>query len=182
MITITKYKPCLEYESPFDKEEGQTIKLKKGRTAKEGKIGLMTGSTAREVLYTIKAFKNKAEDASLSDNELMTYFMQCLGSKARDKWAQMMNWRGPNNQFELTKDGWDDAKEAWILEYVKDTNAKETIIAAWSSTRDYFKPKEIGIDNHADRIEFIKQNFIALSMFVANRSVLWRSLGSEYGL
>ena len=152
MTTINKYKPCLQYKPPFDKEEGKTVKLKNTTNSKEGKIRLMTGSSAEEVLYTIKAFENKAMDIDLPNNQRIKEFMNCLGSKARDRWAKLIKNRR-NGDF--TSGQWNQAKKEWIAEYVKDKKAKETILNAWTSTKDFMKPKDVDIEDHADRIETI---------------------------
>ena len=74
MTPINKYNPCIDYKPPFDKEEGTSIKLKIGN--REGKIRLMTRSTVEEVLYTIKAFKNKILDLNIpTNNRLIKEFM-----------------------------------------------------------------------------------------------------------
>ena len=152
MTTINKYKPCLQYKSPFDKEEGKTVKLKNTTNSKEGKIRLMTGSSAEEVLCTIKAFENKAIDIDLPDNQRIKEFMNCLGSKARDRWAKLVkNRRGGN----FASNQWNQAKREWIAECVKDKKAKETILNAWTSTKDFMKPKDLDIEDHADQIETI---------------------------
>ena len=152
MTTINKYKPCLQYKPPFDKEDGKTVKLKNTSNNKEGKIRLMTGSSAEEVLYTIKAFENKAIDIDLPNNQRIKEFMNCLGSKARDRWAKMIKNR---RSGDFSSNQWSLAKKEWIAEYVKDKKAKETILNAWTSTKDFMKPKEVDIEDHADRIETI---------------------------
>ena len=152
MTTINKYKPCLQYKLPFDKEEGKTLKLKNTTNNKEGKIRLMMGSSAEEVLYTIKAFENKAVGINLLNNQRIKEFMNCLGSKARDRWAKLVkNGRGGD----FSSNQWNQAKREWIAEYVKDKKAKETILSAWTSTKDFMKPKEADIKDHADRIKII---------------------------
>ena len=151
MTTINKYNPCIDYKPPFDKEEGTTIKLKIGN--REGKIRLMTGSSVEEVLYTIKAFENKISDLNIPTNRIIKEFMNCLGSKARDRWAKLIKNRG--EEFPLTPQGWDEAKSEWILDYAKDNKAKDAIISAWTSTSNYMKPREEGIEDHADRIDTI---------------------------
>ena len=102
MTTINNYKP------PFDNEEGETVKLK-NTNKKEGKIQLMTGSSAKEVLYTIKAFENKAMDIDLPSNQRIMEFMKCLGSKARDQWGKLvMNRRNgdfTSNQWNQRRSG-----------------------------------------------------------------------------
>ena len=52
---------------------------------REVKIRLMTRSTMEEVLYTIKAFKNKVADLNIPSNQ--------LGPKARDRWAKLIKQR-----------------------------------------------------------------------------------------
>ena len=151
MTTINKYNPCIEYKPPFDKEEGTSIKLKIG--SREGKIRLMTGSSVEEVLYTIKAFENKIVDLGIPTNQIIKEFMNCLGSKARDRWAKLIKNRGED--FPSTQEGWVEAKAEWILEYAKDKKAKDAIIAAWISTSNYMKPKEENIEDHADQVDTI---------------------------
>ena len=152
MTTINKYKPCLQYDPPFDKEEGKTIKLKNTTNNKEGKIRLMTGSSPEEMLYTIRAFENKAMDIGIPNNQRIKEFMNCLGSKARDRWAKLVKNR---RSGDFNDNQWNQAKKEWISEYVKDHKAKETILSAWTSTKDFMKPKEADIEDHADRIETI---------------------------
>ena len=151
MTTINKYSPCIDYKPPFDKEEGTSVKLKIG--SREGKIRLMTGSSVEEVLYTIKAFENKIIDLNIPVNRIIKEFMNCLGSKARDRWAKLRKNRGED--FPLTEEGWKEAKTEWILEYAKDSKAKDAIISAWTSTSNYMKPKEVDIEDHSDRIDTI---------------------------
>ena len=151
MTTINKYNPCIDYKPPFDKEEGTSVKLKIGN--REGKIRLMTGSSVEEVLYTIKAFENKISDLNIPTNRIIKEFMNCLGSKARDRWAKLIKNRG--EEFPLTPEGWSEAKSEWILEYAKDSKAKDAIISAWTSTSNYMKPKEENIEDHADRVDTI---------------------------
>ena len=151
MTTINKYNPCIDYKPPFDKEEGTSVKLKIG--SREGKIRLMTGSSVEEVLYTIKAFENKIVDLNIPINRVIKEFMNCLGSKARDRWAKLIKNRGED--FPLTAEGWSDAKSEWILEYAKDNKAKDAIISAWTSTSNYLKPKDVDIEDHADRVDTI---------------------------
>ena len=152
MTTINKYKPCLKYKPPFDKEEGKIVQLKNTANSKEEKIRLMTGSSAEEVLYTIKAFKNKAIDIDLPNNQRIKEFMNCLGSKARDRWAKLIKNR---RSGDFANNQWNQAKKEWIAEYVKDKKAKETILNAWTSTKDFMKPKEVDIKDHSDQIETI---------------------------
>ena len=162
MTTINKYNPCIDYKPPFDKEEGTTIKLKVGN--REGKIRLMTGSSVEEVLYTIKAFENKILDLGIPTNRIIKEFMNCLGSKARDRWAKLIKNRG--SDFRSSLEGWTEAKSEWILEYAKDSKAKDAIISARTATSNYMKPKEVDIEDHADRIKticnYIPQNHLQL--------------------
>ena len=79
--------------------------------------------------------------------------MNCLGSKARDRWAKLIKNGGED--FPLTAEGWTDAKSEWTLEYAKDSKAKDAIISAWTSTINYMKPKEVNIEGHADRVDTI---------------------------
>ena len=151
MTAINKYNPCIDYKPPFDKGEGTLVKLKSGN--REGKIRLMTGSSVEEVLYTIKAFENKIVDLNIPTNRVIKEIMNCLGSKARDQWAKLIKNRGED--FPLTAEGWIDAKSEWILEYAKDSKAKDSIISAWTSTSNYMKPKEVDIKDHADRVDTI---------------------------
>ena len=151
MTTINKYSPCIDYKPPFDKEEGVTVKLKIGN--REGKIRVMTGSSVKEVLYTIKAFENKVADLNIPTNRVVKEFMNCLGSNARDRWAKLIKNRGAD--FPATPQGWNSAKAEWILEYAKDNKAKDAIISAWTSTANYMKPKDINIEDHADRVDTI---------------------------
>ena len=151
MTTINKYNPYIDYKPPFDKEEGTSIKLKIG--SREGKIRLMTGSNVKEVLYNIKAFENKIIDLNIPTNRIIKEFMNCLGSKARDQWAKLIKNQGED--FPLTEEGWTEAKTEWILEYAKDSKAKDAIISAWTSTSNYMKPREVDIKDHSDRIDTI---------------------------
>ena len=41
------------------------------------------------------------------------------------------------------------------MEYVKDKKAKETILNAWTSTKDFMKPKGVDIEDHTDCIKTI---------------------------
>ena len=151
MTTINKYNPCIEYKPPFDKEEGVTVKLKIGN--REGKIRVMTGSSVEEVLYTIKAFENKVSDLNIPTNRIIKEFMNCLGSNARDRWAKLIKNRGED--FPATPQGWNLAKTEWIIDYAKDSKAKDAIISAWTSTSNYMKPKDTNIEDHADRVDTI---------------------------
>ena len=83
----------------------------------------------------------------------MTENVFCLGSKARDRWAKLIKNRG--DDFPPSSEGWTEAKSEWILEYAKDNKAKDAIISAWTSTSNYMKPKEVDIEDHADRIDTI---------------------------
>ena len=74
---------------------------------------MMTGLSIKEVLYTIKAFENKIINLSIPTNRIIKEFMNCLGSKARDRWAKLIKNRGED--FPLTQEGWVDAKSEWIL-------------------------------------------------------------------
>ena len=164
MTTISRYKPTLKYKIPFEKEEGIFTKLKYG--SRETKIRLMTGSSPEEVLYTLRTFENKAQDISLPANQTISKFVTCLGAQARERWKKLETARG-GRPFQ--PDEWDDAKEEWIKYYVRDTHAKETVIAAWSSSRDYLKPRETSIEEHIDRI---KKNCRYLDMLPGARGVL----------
>ena len=148
MTTINKYPPKLAYKPEFDKENGVFIKLK--YMSRETKMRLMDKSTVEEVLYTLRAFENKAKDINLPNTRHLEKFVTCLGNKARDRWGKLEATR-PGNAFLPTE--WDEAKKAWIRVYVKDRNAKETIICAWSSTRAYHKPAEVTVEDHVDRID-----------------------------
>ena len=117
--------------------------------SRETKIGLMDKSTAEEVLHTLRAFENKAKDINSPNARCLEKFVTCLGNKARDRWGKLEETR-PINAFENTE--WDEAKKAWIKVCVKDRNAKETIIHAWSSTRECHKSTEVSAEDHADRI------------------------------
>ena len=79
----------------------------------------------------------------------MEKFVTCLGNKARDRWGKSEETR-PNRAFKNTE--WDKAKKEWIKVCVKDRNAKETIIHAWSSTRAHHKP-EVTVEDHVDRTD-----------------------------
>ena len=58
--------------------------------------------------------------------------------------------------FAPTEEGWEQANKAeWIIEYAKDSKAKDAIISAWTSTSNYMKPKEVEVEDHADRIDTI---------------------------
>ena len=139
MTTINKYKPCLQYKPPFDKEDGKTVKLKNTSNNKEGKIQLMTGLSAEEVLYTIKAFENNAIDINLPNNQRIKESMNCLGSKARDRWAKMVK---NQRSGDFSRNQWSLAKKEWITEYVKDKKkAKETILNAWTLTKDFMNQR-----------------------------------------
>ena len=107
----------------------------------------MTGLTVEEVLYTIKAFENKVSDLNIPSNRLIKEFMNCLGSKARDQWAKLMKQRdnAGTRPFPQTQEGWEQAKSEWIIEYAKDTKAKDAIISTWTSTSNYMKPKETDV-------------------------------------
>ena len=148
MTTIVKYQPKLAYTTDFEKESGSLIKLKNGN--KETKIRVMEKSTVEEMLYTVRAFENKAKDISLPRNKYLEKFVTCLGPLARDRWAKLEEAR-PTGTFEA--DEWELAKTEWIKVYVKDRNAKETIISAWSNTKAYLKPRKTNIEEHADRID-----------------------------
>ena len=169
MTTINKYNPCIDYKPSFDREEGTMVKLKIGN--REGKIRLMTGSSVEEVLYTIKAFKNKIIDLNIPTNRLNKEFMNCLGSKARDRWAKLSTQRdreglGP---FPQTEEGWEQAKADWIIEYAKDSKAKDAIISAWTSTSNYMKLKEVEVEDRADRINTI---CTYIDLLPGNRNIL----------
>ena len=114
------------------------------------RIRLMDKSTVEEVLYTLRAFENKAKDINLPNAKYLEKFVTCLGNNARDRWAKLEATR-PNSTFENTE--WDIAKTEWIGVCVKDRNAKETIICAWSSTRAHHKPVETSAEDHVDRID-----------------------------
>ena len=91
----------------------------------------MAGLTVEEVLYTIKVFKNKIMDLNIPNNRLIKEFMNCLGSKDKDRWAKLVKHRiqrgyGP---FPQTQEGWQLAKTEWIVEYAKDSKAKDAIIS-----------------------------------------------------
>ena len=148
MTTINKYPPKLACKPEFDKEKGVFIKLK--YMSRETKIRLMDKSTVEEVLYTLRAFENKAKDINLPNARYLEKFVTCLGNKARDRWGKLEATR-PENTFQPTE--WEEAKKEWIKVYVKDRNAKETIIYAWSSTRAYHKPIEVSVEDHVDRID-----------------------------
>ena len=92
----------------------------------------MEKSTVEEMLYTVRAFENKAKDISLPQNKYLQKFVTCLGPLARDRWAKMEEAR-PIGTFEV--DEWELTKTKWIKVYVQDQNAKETIISAWSNTK-----------------------------------------------
>ena len=109
---------------------------------------MMMGSSVEEVLYTIKAFKNKVADLNIPTNQIVKEFIICLGSSARDRWAKLIKHQGED--FPATLQGWELAKLEWILEYAKDQKAKDAIIAAWTATTDYMKPKDIEVEDHAD--------------------------------
>ena len=55
---------------------------------------MMTGSSVEEVLNTIKAFENKVVNLTILVNRLIKEFMNCLGSRARDRWAKLIKNRG----------------------------------------------------------------------------------------
>ena len=92
------------------------VKLKNTTNSKEGKIRLMTGSSTEEVLYTIKAFENKAIDIDLPNNQRIKEFMNCLRSKARDRWVKLVKNR---RSGDFASNQWNQAKKEWIVEYVK---------------------------------------------------------------
>ena len=104
------------------------------------------------MLYTIRAFENKAMDIGIPNNQRIKEFMNCLGSKARDRWSKLVKNR---RSGDFNDNQWNQAKKDWISEYVKDHKAKKTILNAWTSTKDFMKPKEAEIEDHADRIETI---------------------------
>ena len=115
---------------------------------------MMTGSSVEEVLYTIKAFEIKIIDlTNIHTNRIIKEFMNCLGSKARDRWAKSIKNR--DKDFPQTPEGWAVAKSEWILEYAKDNKAKDAIISAWTLASIYMKPKEVDIKDHADRVDTI---------------------------
>ena len=105
MTTIVKYQPKLAYTTDFEKESGSLIKLKNGN--KETKIRVMEKSTVEEMLYTVRAFENKAKDISLPRNKYLEKFVTCLGPLARDRWAKLEEAR-PTGTFEA--DEWELAK------------------------------------------------------------------------
>ena len=119
MTTINKYPPKLAYKPEFDKEQGVFIKLK--HQTRETKIRLMDKSTVEEVLYTLRAFENKAKDINLPNTKYLEKFVTCLGNKARDRWAKLEATR-PDSAF--LKAEWKDAKTEWMKVHVKDRNAK----------------------------------------------------------
>ena len=123
MTTINKYPPKLAYKPEFEKEKGVFMRMK--HQTRETKIRLMEKSSVEEVLYTLRAFENKAKDINLPITKCLEKFVTCLGNKARDRWAKLEATR-PNTTFENTE--WEVAKTEWIKVYVKDRNAKETII------------------------------------------------------
>ena len=106
-----------------------------------------------EVLYTIKAFENKVIDLVILVNRMIKEFMNCLDSRARDRRAKLIKNRG--EEFLPTLQGLTDAKSEWIIEYAKDSKAKDAIISAWTATTNYMKCKDINIEDHADTIDTI---------------------------
>ena len=148
MTAINKCPPKLAHKPEFDKEQGIFKKMK--YHTRGTKIRLMEKSTAEEVLCTLRAFENKAKDINLPNAKCLEKFVTCLGNKARDRWAKLEATR-PNGVFQNTE--WNTAKTEWIKVCVKDRNAKETIIHAWSSTRACHKPVETSAEDHVDRID-----------------------------
>ena len=72
---------------------------------------MMIGTTVEDVLYTIKAFKNKAADLNIP-SRLVKEFMNCLGSKARDRWAKLIKQRNNTGLGPFaapTEEGWEQA-------------------------------------------------------------------------
>ena len=112
----------------------------------------MTGSSTEEMLYTIRAFENKAMDIWIPDDQRIKEFMNCLGSKAWDRWAKLIKNR---RSGDFNDNQSNQAKKEWISEHVKDRKSKETILNTWTLTKDFMKPKELEIKDHADRIETI---------------------------
>ena len=109
----------------------------------------MEGHTVEEMLYTIRAFENKAKDITLPQSKYLEKFVTCLGSKARDKWARMEDSRGTPFQ----DNEWTVAKKEWIEYYVRDGDAKEVILDAWVTTREFLKPMDVEVSDHHERVE-----------------------------
>ena len=67
MTTIFKHDPQLKYKEKdfiISSESEKQIKMKHGQ--KETKVRVMEGHTVEEMLYTIRAFENKAKDKQVS--------------------------------------------------------------------------------------------------------------------
>ena len=60
-----------------------------------------------------------------------------------------MEEKRPNSTFEA--DEWELAKTEWIKVYVKDKSAKETVISAWSNSKEYIKPIKTDVEEHTNR-------------------------------
>ena len=96
MTTINKYPSKLKYKEEdftLSSESEKQIKLRNELLNREAKIRVMMGRSVEEMLYTIRAFENKAKDITLPQNRYLEKFVTCLGNKARDKWARMEDSR-----------------------------------------------------------------------------------------
>ena len=148
MTSVFKHSPQLKYKEKdftISSESEKQIKMKHGQ--KETKVRVMEGHTVEEMLYTIRAFENKAKDITLPQNRYLEKFVTCMGNKARDKWARMEDSRGTPFQ----ENEWVIAKKEWIKYYVRDGDAKEVILDAWVRTRHYIKPMDVEVSDHDEK-------------------------------
>ena len=87
MTTINKYPPKLAYKPEFDKENGVFIKLK--YMSRETKMRLMDKSTVEEVLYTLRAFENKAKDINSPNTKCLEWVCHLSGQQSKRQMGQI---------------------------------------------------------------------------------------------
>ena len=156
MTTVSPYDPVLTYEPSFDKSEGDKQKTyvvstgpppgNKERT-KSKYIRIFDGDSVEELLFTIINFESLATDLSMENNDRIEQFQQILGPAPRAVWNLMISTRG--RAFPVNR--WEAAKNAFIKEYAEDEDARDTVIAAFT-TGDFLKPAEVSVKDHFTRI------------------------------
>ena len=162
MATLTKHEPVLTYERPFEPADEREVQVyipttERGAHSRYAKVRPCKGTSCEEILWTINHFKQRTSGTGLNINgtDALRIFLETLGTVPREAYDDMVRGINKDNEVDdedLEEDPFDKsfstAMKHFILHIAEDSQAKESVIAAFGDNKTFLKPAEVSDREH----------------------------------
>ena len=118
---------------------------------------MFNSNNVEELIYTFFKFDKAAKDLEMKGKDMQKHFLKLLGQDARSRYDDMMEEREETIadwEFEKSADGFIAMKKEFLKCYVKDEDARGTMLRSLNSG-DFKKPLKTTIAKHRERFVWI---------------------------